>query len=159
MKLAKVSVVTKVVDATGAMAEGVGAVVASVASKLKGEKVAATGRSHVGNYLGLAEASETHLAESLQLVAKHHGHEPDIRQMTELLATWSLANKQALAPLIARYNETPRNGARGTPPGSLSRPSNGWAGAAPRPPRPLAPDRGSVALLRVADPGRSGAPG
>jgi len=106
VKLAKVSAAAKVGDAAGAVAGGVGSVVSSVKSTLKAEKVKATGRMHVGNYLGLAEASETHLAESLLSVSKHHMEEPDVEQMTKLLAGWSLANKKALAPLIERYKET-----------------------------------------------------
>ena len=106
VKLAKVSVATKAGDLAGAVAEGVGTLVSNVKDRLKGEKVAGTGKMHVGNYLGLVEAGETHLAESFQAVSKHHGSEPDIRQMTELLASWSLENKKALAPLVARYAET-----------------------------------------------------
>ena len=106
VKLAKVSAATKAVGAAGAVAGGVGSLIASVKNKLKEPKVESTGKIHVGNYLGLVEASETHLSEALLSVSKHHEVEPDVRQLTELLATWSLENKKALAPLIARYKET-----------------------------------------------------
>ena len=39
-------------------------------------------------------------------VAGHHGHEPDVLQMTQLLASWSDENGKALEPLVERYDES-----------------------------------------------------
>ena len=56
--------------------------------------------------VGLAKTSEEHLAESFRTVAEHHGHQPDIFQMCQLLASWSEENAKAIEPLAARYEET-----------------------------------------------------
>ena len=106
VSLSRISLAGKVGDAAGAAAEAVGTALHAAANLVKSEQAKATGKMHVGNYLGLAEASETHLAESLLHVARHHAAEPDVKQMTELLAFWSGANKAALAPLVARHEET-----------------------------------------------------
>jgi len=60
---------------------------------------------HVGNYLGLVQASEQQLARALRQVAEHHGDEPDIVQPCQLAAGWSDAHDEALRPLIERYSE------------------------------------------------------
>jgi hypothetical protein len=60
---------------------------------------------HVGNYLGLVDDSERQLAEAFSTVADHHGNEPDIKQMCQLLAGWPRAHRERLAPLIARYGQ------------------------------------------------------
>lgn len=106
VRLARVSLTAKVGDLMGSMAEGVGTFLHGAKSHAKAQKAKVTGKMHVGNYLGLVEQSETHLAESLRAVSKHHRAEPDIEQMTELLAQWSSTNKGDLAPLIERYSET-----------------------------------------------------
>ncbi len=105
VKLSKVSLTSQVGDMVGAVTHGVGTILHEVKSKVKAQKAAATGKMHVGNYLGMVEASETHLAESLLTVSKHHEAEPDVEQMTKLLAAWSTINKGDLAPLIKRYHE------------------------------------------------------
>ncbi len=106
VSLAKVTLGSRVGDAAGAVAHGIGTILHGAKTTIKAERAAATGKMHVANYLGLVEASEAHLAESLLSVSKHHTAEPDIHQMTELLATWSTTNKSDLAPLIERYEET-----------------------------------------------------
>ena len=106
VSLAKVSLTSRIGDAAGAVAHGVGAAVTAVRDAVASEKAEAEGKMHVANYLGLARGSEEHLAESLRSVADHHGHEPDVFQMTRLLASWSDQNAKELEPLIDRYHET-----------------------------------------------------
>lgn len=106
VNVAKVSLTTRAGDVAGTVEHGVGSVVSAVRGMVKSEKTAATGKMHVANYLGMARESEGQLAESLRTVADHHGHEPDILQMTQLLADWSDQNNTALEPLISRYHET-----------------------------------------------------
>lgn len=60
---------------------------------------------HVAEYLGLVHQSEQDLATAFRKVAKHHGDEPDILQTCQLLASWSDAHLEALAPIITRYRE------------------------------------------------------
>ncbi len=60
---------------------------------------------HVGNYLGLAHASDDQLADALTTVADHHGDEPDVHETCLLLAAWSRDHRATLAPLIERYAE------------------------------------------------------
>ncbi|MCH6471707.1 hypothetical protein [Sinomonas terrae] len=56
-------------------------------------------------YLGLLDRSEQSLAESYRQVAEGHGDEPDIRELTQLLARQCDAHVHALAPIIERYGE------------------------------------------------------
>lgn len=60
---------------------------------------------HVGNYLGLTHDSEQQLVDAFISIAEHHGSEPDIAQICQLLSSWSLEHIQALKPLIERYSE------------------------------------------------------
>ena len=60
---------------------------------------------HVGNYLGLLDASEQQLMQAFLTVAEHHGDEPDIYQTCQLLASWSQEAIASLKPLIERYSE------------------------------------------------------
>ncbi|BAY43620.1 hypothetical protein SAMD00079811_12000 [Scytonema sp. HK-05] len=60
---------------------------------------------HIGNYLGLLDASEQQLVDALLLVADHHGDEPDIYQTCQLVASWSQEAIASLQPLIERYSE------------------------------------------------------
>lgn len=106
VSLAKVSLATRAGDLAGSIAHGVGSVVTAVRDAVKSEETAATGKMHVANYLGVASKSEAHLAESFRTVSGHHGHEPDVYQMTRLMASWSDENGQSLDPLIARYDVT-----------------------------------------------------
>jgi NADP-dependent 3-hydroxy acid dehydrogenase YdfG/formylmethanofuran dehydrogenase subunit D len=103
VSLAKVSLATRAGDAAGVIAEGIGSVIAGIGSAVASEAVEVTGRAHVANYLDLARRSERHLAESLEKVAGHHGHEPDVAQMARFLASWSSENRTELEPLVARY--------------------------------------------------------
>ena len=106
VKLAKVSLTTRVGAVVEAATHHAGTILTDAVDLLKSKKVAATGRMHIGNYLGIAEAGEAQLAEAFRVVSKHHAAEPDVEQMTELLATWSDENQARLAPLVARYKET-----------------------------------------------------
>ncbi len=60
---------------------------------------------HIGNYLGLVDASEKDLAEAFVQVAEHHKDEVDVEQICKLLASWSRQHRQALQPFVARYSE------------------------------------------------------
>ena len=60
---------------------------------------------HVGNYLGLLQASEEQLIDALLAVAKRHSDEPDIFQTCRLAAGWSRDALHSLKPLEARYAE------------------------------------------------------
>ncbi len=60
---------------------------------------------HIGNYLGLVQASEEQLADAFLSVAEHHQDEPDIGGVCHLLASWSQQHLQKLKPLIDKYNE------------------------------------------------------
>jgi anaerobic selenocysteine-containing dehydrogenase len=106
VSLARVSLTTRAGDLAGAVAHGVGSAIATVRAAIRSEETAVAGRMHVTNYLGLARRSEARLAESFRDVARHHGHEPDVLQMTRLLAAWSDENGKALEPLVERYDET-----------------------------------------------------
>ena len=53
---------------------------------------------HLTTYLGLADHSERTLADSLRAVA-------DVFHTCRMLADWSQANREALAPVVERYGE------------------------------------------------------
>lgn len=57
-------------------------------------------------YLGLLDRSEQSLAESYRQVAEGHGEEPDVRELTQLLARQCDARVRALAPFLERYGES-----------------------------------------------------
>jgi ferredoxin-nitrate reductase len=65
----------------------------------------ARGERPIAIYLGLAHASEDHLAEALLNVAHHHLAEPDIYATCTLLARWSRGHVEMLRPIISRYRE------------------------------------------------------
>ena len=60
---------------------------------------------HLTTYIGLAAHSEKTLADSFRAVAGGHAHVADVFHTCEMLAAWSEANRQALAPIIERYGE------------------------------------------------------
>jgi formylmethanofuran dehydrogenase subunit D len=109
VSLAKVSLRTRAGDLASSLAEGAGSAVTTVREAIRSGVAASSARQHVASYLALARQSEEHLAESLRAVAEHHGEEPDIYQMTQLLASWSAAKGPTLDPLIARYGTTTEN--------------------------------------------------
>jgi ferredoxin-nitrate reductase len=104
VKVAKVTLATRAVDLAEALSEGVGSAATAVGSMIRSGSP--SGRTHVANYLAIAEKIEGHLARAFEAVAEHHGHEPDVHQMCRLLASWSSRNREALGPLIERYGET-----------------------------------------------------
>ena len=61
---------------------------------------------HLTTYVGLADHSERVLADSLRTVADGHAHVADVFHTAHLLAGWSDANRDALAPVVERYGET-----------------------------------------------------
>lgn len=60
---------------------------------------------HIGNYLGLGHNSEQQLVDAFNAIANHHGDEPDILQICQLLASWSEKHVQQLKPFLDRYSE------------------------------------------------------
>ena len=60
---------------------------------------------HLTTYIGLADHSEQTLAESFRAVATGHAHVADVFHTCHLLAGWSQANRDALAPVVERYGE------------------------------------------------------
>jgi hypothetical protein len=59
---------------------------------------------HVGNYLGLVQASEEQLANAFLAVTEQHQDEPDIGGICHLLASWSREHVEKLNPLLEKYN-------------------------------------------------------
>jgi anaerobic selenocysteine-containing dehydrogenase len=106
VSLSKVSLAGRAGDLAGAVAHGVGSAVAAVSAAVKSERASTSGKMHVANYLGLARRSEAHLAESFRSVADRHGHEPDVLQMTRLMASWSDENIREIEPLVEQYDES-----------------------------------------------------
>ncbi len=60
---------------------------------------------HVGNYLGLLQASEEQLADAFLQVADHHQDEPDIGGVCHLQASWSHQHVERIKPLNEKYRE------------------------------------------------------
>jgi hypothetical protein len=60
---------------------------------------------HLTTYIGLADHSEKTLADSFRAVAEGHAHVADVFHTCRMLAEWSDANRQALAPIVERYGE------------------------------------------------------
>lgn len=60
---------------------------------------------HLTTYVGLADHAEQTLADSLRAVADGHARVADVFHTCHLLAGWSDAHREALAPVIARYGE------------------------------------------------------
>ena len=59
----------------------------------------------VSNYLEHVQRCEKELAKAFKVVAKHHILEPDVHEMCNLLASWSLDHVENLNQLITRYGE------------------------------------------------------
>ena len=60
---------------------------------------------HLTTYIGLADHSEKTLADSFREVAEGHAHVADVFHTCQMLAQWSEANREALAPIVERYGE------------------------------------------------------
>jgi hypothetical protein len=60
---------------------------------------------HIGHYINMVHKSEQDLAEAFRMVAKEHGHEPDVKETCELTASWSDELVQALQPFTKKYGE------------------------------------------------------
>lgn len=60
---------------------------------------------HLTTYIGLADHSEKTLADSFRAVADGHAHIADVHHTCLMLAGWSDANRDALAPIVERYGE------------------------------------------------------
>jgi hypothetical protein len=60
---------------------------------------------HLATYVGLADHSEKTLADSFRIVAEGHAHVVDVFHTCLLLAGWSDAHRERLAPAVERYGE------------------------------------------------------
>ena len=60
---------------------------------------------HVATYVGLVDHSEQLLAESLRAVAEGHARQADVFHTCHLVAEWSDAHRDRLAPVVERYGE------------------------------------------------------
>lgn len=60
---------------------------------------------HLTTYVGLADHSEKTLADSFRAVAEGHARVADVFHTCQMLAGWSDAHREALAPIIERYGE------------------------------------------------------
>ena len=63
-------------------------------------------RHGLAEYLGLLKDDEHEIAAAFNLVAKHHGDEPDIVQTCQRFAATSEVHEEAIASLISRYGGT-----------------------------------------------------
>lgn len=43
---------------------------------------------HIGNYINMVHRSGEDLSKAFRRVAKEHGHEPDVKEVCLLLASW-----------------------------------------------------------------------
>jgi hypothetical protein len=59
----------------------------------------------VSNYLEYIQRCEEELAKAFKVVAKHHILEPDVHEMCNLLASWSLDHVENLQTMILRYGD------------------------------------------------------
>jgi hypothetical protein len=59
----------------------------------------------VSNYIDYLQHSEKELAKAFKIVAKHHILEPDVHEMCNLLASWSLDHVENLEQMLVRYGE------------------------------------------------------
>jgi hypothetical protein len=59
----------------------------------------------ISNYIQYLQRSEEELAKAFKAVAKHHILEPDVHEMCQLLASWSLDHAQNLKLMVDRYGE------------------------------------------------------
>ena len=60
---------------------------------------------HLSTYVGLADRSETTLADSFRTVAEGHAHVADIFHTCHTLAQMSDTHRDLLSPLVERYGE------------------------------------------------------
>jgi formylmethanofuran dehydrogenase subunit D len=78
-----------------------------VKEALEGEDEDADSDKHgVAEYLGLLRDAEHEIAAAFNLVAEHHGDEPDIVQICERFAATSEVHEEALARFASIYGET-----------------------------------------------------
>jgi hypothetical protein len=59
----------------------------------------------ISNYIEYTKRCEEELAKAFKVVAKHHILEPDVHEMCNLLASWSLDHVQNLQLMIDRYGK------------------------------------------------------
>lgn len=60
---------------------------------------------HIGNYINMVHKSQQDLAGAFMKVSKHHGHEPDIKETCQLLASWSYILVGKMQPFADKYKE------------------------------------------------------
>jgi hypothetical protein len=59
----------------------------------------------VSNYIEYIQRCENELAKAFNVAAKHHILEPDVHEMCQLLASWSLDHVENLGLMIDRYGK------------------------------------------------------
>jgi hypothetical protein len=59
----------------------------------------------ISNYIEYTKRCEEELAKAFKVVAKHHILEPEVHEMCNLWASWSLDHVQNLQLMIDRYGE------------------------------------------------------
>ena len=59
----------------------------------------------VSNYIEYIQQCEKELAKAFKVVAKHHILEPDVHEICQLLASWSLDHAENLSLMAKRYGE------------------------------------------------------
>jgi hypothetical protein len=60
---------------------------------------------HIGNYIDMLHRSGEDLSKAFRMVAKEHGHEPDVQGNCLLLASWTDALVEKIKPFTEKYGE------------------------------------------------------
>lgn len=60
---------------------------------------------HIGNYINMLHKSGEDLSKAFLMVAKQHGHEPDVKEMCLLLASWTDRLVEKIKPFTEKYGE------------------------------------------------------
>ena len=63
----------------------------------------------ISNYIDYLQHSEEQLAKAFKAVAKHHVPEPDVHEMCQLFASWSLDHAENLTAMLSRYGNEEEN--------------------------------------------------
>lgn len=60
---------------------------------------------HIGNYIYMVHESGVDLSKAFKMVAKEHGHEPDVEETSLLLASWTDNLVEKIKPFVAKYGQ------------------------------------------------------
>ena len=61
---------------------------------------------HIGNYINMVHRSGEDLSKAFHMVAKEHGHEPDVKETCLLLASSIDRLVEKIKPFTEKYGET-----------------------------------------------------